>query len=79
MDIHENARLTPHGGERLAKMIISGQTSQAASEAAAEIDHAPTLQVGSMALIAGDSGAPSRPATERSSLLGHLTAAAALA
>jgi len=34
MDIHENARLTPHGRERLAKMIISGQTPQAASEAA---------------------------------------------
>ncbi|MFZ2142221.1 MAG: leucine zipper domain-containing protein, partial [Xanthobacteraceae bacterium] len=34
MDIHENARLTPHGRERLARMIISGQTPQAASEAA---------------------------------------------
>jgi transposase InsO family protein len=34
MDIHENARLTPHGRERLAKMILSGQTPQAASEAA---------------------------------------------
>jgi hypothetical protein len=34
MDIHENARLTSHGRERLAKMIISGQTPQAASEAA---------------------------------------------
>ena len=34
MDIHENARLTPHGRERLAKMIISGQTPEAASEAA---------------------------------------------
>jgi len=34
MDIHQNARLTPHGRERLAKMILSGQTPQAASEAA---------------------------------------------
>ncbi len=34
MDIHKNARLTPHGRERLAKMILSGQTPQAASEAA---------------------------------------------
>ena len=33
MDIHENARLTPHGRERLAKMILSGQTPEAASEA----------------------------------------------
>ena len=34
MDIHENARLTPFGRERLARMILSGQTPQAASEAA---------------------------------------------
>ena len=34
MDIHKNARLTPHGRERLAKMILSGQTPKAASEAA---------------------------------------------
>ena len=34
MDIHKNARLTAHGRERLAKMILSGQTPQAASEAA---------------------------------------------
>ena len=33
MDIHKNARLTPHGRERLAKMILSGQTPQATSEA----------------------------------------------
>jgi transposase-like protein len=33
MDIHKNARLTPHGRERLAKMILSGQTPEAASEA----------------------------------------------
>ena len=26
MDIHKNARLTPLGRERLAKMIASGQT-----------------------------------------------------
>ena len=34
MDIHKNARLTPHGRERLAKMVLSVQTPQAASEAA---------------------------------------------
>ena len=34
MDIHENARLTPFGRERLAKMILGGQTPEAASEAA---------------------------------------------
>src|SRR5260221_13810373 len=34
MDIHKNARLTPHGRERLVKMILSGQTPEAASEAA---------------------------------------------
>lgn len=34
MDIHKNARLTPHGRGRLAKMILSGQTPEAASEAA---------------------------------------------
>jgi transposase-like protein len=34
MDIHKNARLTPQGRERLAKMVLSGQTPQAASEAA---------------------------------------------
>ena len=34
MDIHKNARLTPHGRERLANMILSGQTPEAASEAA---------------------------------------------
>jgi transposase InsO family protein len=34
MDIHKNARLTLHGRERLAKMILSGQTPEAASEAA---------------------------------------------
>ncbi len=35
MDIHKNARLTPHGREHLAKMVLSGQTPQAASERAA--------------------------------------------
>jgi transposase InsO family protein len=34
MDIHKNARLTPHGRERLVKMIAGGQTPEAASEAA---------------------------------------------
>ena len=34
MDIHKNARLTPHGRERLASMILSGQTPEAASQAA---------------------------------------------
>ena len=34
MDIHKNARLTPHGRERLAKMIAGGQPPQAASQAA---------------------------------------------
>jgi len=34
MDIHKNARLTPYGRERLAKMILGGQTPQAAGEAA---------------------------------------------
>ena len=34
MDIHKNARLTPHGRERLVKMMLGGQTPQAASEAA---------------------------------------------
>ena len=34
MDIHKNARLTRHGRERLAKLILSGQTPEAASQAA---------------------------------------------
>jgi transposase InsO family protein len=33
MDIHKNARLTAYGRERLAKMILSGQTPEAASDA----------------------------------------------
>ena len=33
MDIHKNARLTPLGRERLVKMVLGGQTPQAASEA----------------------------------------------
>jgi transposase InsO family protein len=33
MDIHKNARLTPHGRERMAKGIVSGQTPKAAGEA----------------------------------------------
>ena len=34
MDIHKNARLTPFGRERLVKMVLAGQTPEAASEAA---------------------------------------------
>lgn len=34
MDIHKNARLTPHGRERLVNMILGGQTPEAASQAA---------------------------------------------
>ncbi len=34
MDIHKNARLTPRGRERMANMILGGQTPQAASQAA---------------------------------------------
>ena len=33
MDVHKNARLTPLGRERLVKMLLSGQTPKAASEA----------------------------------------------
>ncbi len=33
MDIHKNARLTPLGREHLVKMVLSGQTPQAVSEA----------------------------------------------
>lgn len=34
MDIHENARLTPLGRERMVKMVQGRQTPKAASEAA---------------------------------------------
>jgi hypothetical protein len=34
MDVYKNAGPTPHGRERLAKMILGGQPPQAASEAA---------------------------------------------
>ncbi len=34
MDMHKNARLTPHGREHLIRMVLGGQTPQAASEAA---------------------------------------------
>ena len=34
MDIHKNARMTPLGRERMVKMVLGGQTPQAASEAA---------------------------------------------
>jgi transposase-like protein len=33
MDIHKNARLTPHGRERMVKLVLGGQTPQAVSEA----------------------------------------------
>src|SRR5688572_16200126 len=33
MDIHKNARLTPLGRERMVRMVLSGQTPQAISEA----------------------------------------------
>jgi transposase InsO family protein len=33
MDIHKNARLTPLGRERLVRMVLGGQTPEAASEA----------------------------------------------
>src|SRR4029079_859559 len=34
MNVHKNARLTPHGRERIARLVESGQTPQAVSEAA---------------------------------------------
>ena len=33
MDIHKNARLTRHGRERLVRMVLGGQTPQAAARA----------------------------------------------
>ena len=33
MDIHKNARLTPHGRERMVTMVLSGQTPKAVGEA----------------------------------------------
>jgi transposase InsO family protein len=33
MDIHKNARLTPHGRERMVRMVLGGQTPQAVSQA----------------------------------------------
>lgn len=33
MDIHKNARLTPHGRERMVKMVLGGQTPKATGEA----------------------------------------------
>ena len=33
MDMHQNARLTPHGRERMVNMVRGGQTPQAVSEA----------------------------------------------
>ena len=34
MNMHENARLTPIGRERLARVVLSGQTPEAAARAA---------------------------------------------
>jgi transposase InsO family protein len=34
MDIHKNARLAPHGRERIVRQVLSGQTPKAVSEAA---------------------------------------------
>src|SRR5690606_33618680 len=34
MNMHKNARLTPHGRERIARQIASGQTAEAAARAA---------------------------------------------
>jgi transposase len=34
MNIHKNARLTPHGRELLVRHIVSGQTTEAAARAA---------------------------------------------
>ena len=34
MNIHKNARLTPHGRERMVRMMLSGQTPEAAARAA---------------------------------------------
>ena len=34
MNIHKNARLTPHGRERMVRMMLSGQTPEAVARAA---------------------------------------------
>ena len=34
MNVHKNARLTPHGRERIVLQIVSGQTPKAVGEAA---------------------------------------------
>ena len=34
MNVHENARLTPRGRERIARQVASGQTPKAVSDAA---------------------------------------------
>ena len=34
MNIHKNARLTPHGRERIVRQVLGGQTSQAVAQAA---------------------------------------------
>jgi transposase-like protein len=34
MNVHKNARLTPHGRERIVRQVLGGQPSKAVSEAA---------------------------------------------
>ena len=34
MNMHKNARLTPHGRERIVRQVQSGQTPEAVAEAA---------------------------------------------
>lgn len=34
MNVHKNARLTPHGRERIVRLVESGQTPKAVGEAA---------------------------------------------
>jgi leucine-zipper of insertion element IS481 len=34
MNVHKNARLTPHGRERIVRQVASGQTPEAVAEAA---------------------------------------------
>src|SRR4051794_12735495 len=39
MNIHKNARLTPHGRERIVELVAGGQTPQAVSQAAGVCPH----------------------------------------
>ena len=39
MNIHKNARLTPHGRERMVRMMLRGQTPEAAARAAGVCPH----------------------------------------